>query len=353
MGHYKLKLLLCGYYGEDNLGDEALLGVLLQAVHSNYELIITGKIPLNLNYKAPQAIIVNRRSLLAVLHSVTKVDAIVFGGGSLLQDSTSFRSLVYYLAIIVLAKLLRRPVILWGQGLGPLKLSLSLRLVSCILPFCTAASWRDAASFNLASRLAPGLQMQMAPDPVWQLPQQSWQGGGSILLSWRPTPLLNKQRWRILLTALNLLANQLDVPVKWLAFHRHQDSYLLDDLVNKGLVTASLRERSITITPDCIEMVTNLAQRARLVIPMRLHALIISRLTCCPMVALSYDPKVEAAAVISEVPCISLTTLPDAEELYNQWSKQVDRPAKPELVDLIRKDSFSHGKVLNNLKLGR
>jgi polysaccharide pyruvyl transferase CsaB len=122
---------------------------------------------------APEARIINRRSLRSSLIAVLHADVLILGGGSLLQDSTSFRSLIYYLLLITLARLRRRRVVLWGQGLGPLRRSMSRWLVRCALPFCTAASWRDQASLRLAQSWAPNLPMCMAADPVWQMPSQN------------------------------------------------------------------------------------------------------------------------------------------------------------------------------------
>ena len=88
-------VLLCGYYGEDNLGDDALLQVLLHQLPSGFRPLITAHDRDAVMRLAPEAAVVNRRSLRAVLASVGQVNAVVLGGGSLLQDSTSFRSLVY------------------------------------------------------------------------------------------------------------------------------------------------------------------------------------------------------------------------------------------------------------------
>ena len=92
--------LLCGYYGENNLGDDALLTVLLKEIPQPCRLLVTAHNADALASLAPDAELVNRRSLRSVLRSIGRVDAVVFGGGSLLQDSTSLRSLIYYLVII-------------------------------------------------------------------------------------------------------------------------------------------------------------------------------------------------------------------------------------------------------------
>ena len=339
-------VLLCGYYGEDNLGDDALLQVLLQELPESVRPLITARDASAIQRLAPDASIVNRRSLRSVLRSIGSVRALVLGGGSLLQDSTSVRSLVYYLLLIVVARLQGRTVILWGQGLGPLRRPISRLMVRLVLPFCSGASWRDARSLERARQWAPSLPMQMAPDPVWQLPRRAWIGGRALVLSWRPTSLLRDDDWRQLLQALAILAGELDAPVRWLAFHQHQDASLLDSLAQRGLVPPDLLARSCTVVPDGLQAVVDTVQDARLVLPMRLHALILARLVCCPMAALSYDPKVEAAAEMAQVPCTSLRNFPDQDALLLQWRQAVDQPADPEAIEQIRSRASAHADLL-------
>ena len=95
-------LLLCGYYGESNLGDDALLQVLLQQIPAGFGLLITANDREALRALAPMAVTVSRKSLVSVLGAVGRTDALILGGGSLLQDSTSLRSLIYYLLLIVM-----------------------------------------------------------------------------------------------------------------------------------------------------------------------------------------------------------------------------------------------------------
>ena len=339
-------LLLCGYYGEKNLGDDALLTVLLENLPAGCRLLITASDGNVLHRLCPSATRVNRRSLQAVVAAVGTVDAVVLGGGSLLQDSTSFRSLIYYLVLIATARLRRRPVLLWGQGLGPLHRPISRWLVRMMLPLCSSASWRDQTSFSVAKRWAPNLTMDVAPDPVWQLPQKEWVGGGSIVLSWRPTPLLDSLGWRCLLEALAAVADRLDAPVCWLAFHQEQDAPLLPSLREQKLIPESLLHRSHTVVPTELSTVFEQVRTARLVIPMRLHALVLARLAGCPIAALSYDPKVEAAADMAGIPWLPLAQLPDSATLAEQWNETADQPPSKDGIETIRRDVSRHGQRL-------
>ena len=116
----KAKVLLCGYYGEHNLGDDALLQVLVSQLPDAWHPVITARDHQAVASLVPSASIVNRRSLAETIRALQHVDALVLGGGSLLQDGTSFKSLLYYLILLWSARWNRIPIILWGQGLGPL-----------------------------------------------------------------------------------------------------------------------------------------------------------------------------------------------------------------------------------------
>ena len=340
-------VLLCGYYGEHNLGDDALLQVLLQQLGPDTRAVITAHDLAAVKAQAPTARCVDRRSLPRVLWAINSVDTVVFGGGSLLQDSTSFNSLVYYLALLVVARLRGRRVVLWGQGLGPLRRPLSRWLVHALLPWCTAASWRDQQSYDLAKSWAPWLPMIMAPDPVWQMPTTVWRGGESIVVSWRPTPLLNRSRWINLVRALDQLSSELEAPVVWLAFHHHQDADLLPWLDRDGILPSALRRRSKVVLPETLSAIDGAVQSARLVVPMRLHALILARLVGCPMAALSYDPKVVAAAQMSGVPCTDLTGWFSTEGLLAQWLGCVDHPADPAQLRLLQGQASEHARLFS------
>ena len=85
------RVLLCGYYGEHNLGDDALLEVLLGQLPAGCQATVTAH-DTALVQERFGVETVPRRRLALVLKALGRCDARVLGGGSVLQDSTSCRS---------------------------------------------------------------------------------------------------------------------------------------------------------------------------------------------------------------------------------------------------------------------
>jgi polysaccharide pyruvyl transferase CsaB len=340
--------LLCGYYGEHNIGDDALLAALLQQLPSGWTPLVTGYDQAELEQRFGVATC-PRRSLKAVLAALGRCQALVLGGGSLLQDATSWRSLLYYLALIGAARLSGKPVLLWGQGLGPLRRRSSRLLVRLALPLVTASSWRDPASAAQVRRW--GVSCLEGSDPVWSLPPLAWRGsGGPIVLCFRSTPLLGPAQWRQVLEALAELATSSDRQVLWLPFHRGQDSGLLERLKAEGLVPEALAARSRECQVTSPEQAMQVFAGAGLVLAMRLHGLILAAQASAPCCALSYDPKVAAAAQAIACPCLDLERpLPAAPALVAPWQAQLDRPLAPELIDAQRQAAQVHGSLLQRL----
>lgn len=343
-------VLLCGYYGEHNLGDDALLQALLAQLPAGCTPLVTAH-DQELVRRRFAVATTDRRSLRGVLRALADCRALVLGGGSLLQDSTSFSSLLYYALLIGAARLRGLPVILWAQGLGPLRRRRSRLLVARLLPLVQAASWRDPASAAMAQRW--GLAGVVGSDPVWSLPPRPWHGkGGPLVVCWRPVQQLAGEAWRPWLEALAALARHSGREVLWVPFHRHQDSGLLAQLRQSGLGPADLFARSREVSVEDPDSAAALFASAGLVLAMRLHGLILAAQAGSPCAALSYDPKVAAAAAAIGCPChdLAMPAKPGlAGALAQAWEAVIDRPPAPEALQELRRQAEAHRSVLASL----
>ena len=111
------RVLLCGYYGEHNRGDDALLATLLALLPPSSPVVVTARDQHQVQAQFGVATC-PRGGPVRLLLALARTQVLVLGGGSLLQDSTSRRSLLYYVALILAARLLGRSVLLWGSGSG-------------------------------------------------------------------------------------------------------------------------------------------------------------------------------------------------------------------------------------------
>ena len=110
-----MKVLLSGYYGFDNAGDEAVLYAIVHALRdANPDIEITvlsnqpEKTALQLDVHA-----VNRWGKSGLIKAVKDCDVLISGGGSLLQDVTSKNGILYYLGLIKLAQVLKKKVMIY------------------------------------------------------------------------------------------------------------------------------------------------------------------------------------------------------------------------------------------------
>lgn len=337
--------MLCGYYGEHNLGDDALLEVLLSQLPKGCVPLVTARDErwVAERFRVPTC---NRRRLGEVMGALGACDALVLGGGSLLQDATSVQSLVYYCLLILSARLRGKSVLLWGQGLGPLRRPISRALVRGVLPMATAISWRDGESGQLAERLG-SRRHGVGSDPVWAYPTtDAWRGeGGPIVLCWRPLKELESDGWIPYMEALAALVEVSDRDVIWLPFHQEQDRGLLQLLHQAGLVPRSVAVRSHEVELEDPAESMALFARAGLVLAMRLHGLILAALAGSPVAALSYDPKVAAAARAIGCPLQELVAPPDPR-LADRWRQQLDQPPSEASIEALRRGTAVHQELL-------
>ena len=103
------KYVISGYIGFDNFGDEAIAQVLtsyLKASGAEKITVLSSNPEKTANFYGVDSI-----NFLKFLRPIIESDVLISGGGSLLQDITSLKSLIYYLAVITTALVLNKKVL--------------------------------------------------------------------------------------------------------------------------------------------------------------------------------------------------------------------------------------------------
>lgn len=117
-----MKILIAGYYGFGNLGDELILSVLIKTLKNQYPQSTLTVLSSNVDKSKQEHKILasNRWNIFTVISELYKTDLFVLGGGGLIQDRTSGRSLVYYLGLIFWARFFGKKTILYALGVDPI-----------------------------------------------------------------------------------------------------------------------------------------------------------------------------------------------------------------------------------------
>lgn len=302
------KIVLSGYFGFNNAGDEAILYAMiknLKKIDPELEITVLSHDPhkTEKQYIMYDVKAVNRWKIFDVIGAVSRCDLLLSGGGSLLQDVSSTNGVLYYLGIIFLAKFLEKPVMIYAQGVGPLKKNRNKKLTAWLLNKVNRITVRDQESKD--DLLAMGVQQKITvtADPVlsldkdgvneklgWEIlerygikKEEEQKLLGVYLRSWGKNAYLPD-----LADALNQMSEKgwkiVFVPMQFpgdITVAKEAEQHLINDSV------VILREN---YTPEEIISIT---KNFDLIVGMRLHSLIMAAVARVPIVGLSYDPKVD------------------------------------------------------------
>jgi len=309
------RILVAGYYGFGNGGDELILFSLLnelKRLNSRVEISVLSRnpSPTGRNYKVE---VINRWNPLSVALAIFHTDLFVFGGGGLLQDLTSSWSIYYYLGLILLAKLFFKKVFLISQGVGPIRRRISRKVTGIILGFVDLITVRDELSKFELGKLNGNLSVSIVPDPVFNLDRFTFTSKAGIyspsLLSERRGSPSNEQpaigiclqgwgkdeRFKQRVKEIcDELVRKIESKIIFIPFHK------LEDLkISKDIIRNSTNDYQLFIWQD-IEDLFGFYNKIDLILGMRLHSVILACLLGKPFVAVSlpqthplYDPKVE------------------------------------------------------------
>lgn len=170
-----MKVLISGYYGAGNAGDEAVLAGLLRLLAEGGEGRLRPVVLSADPERTRREHGVEARPRLAagpLIRELRSSLALISGGGGLLQDVTSLRSCFYYWGVIRLAQALGTPVFAHAQGLGPLRRRLSQKAAAAALRRARRVSVRDEDSARLAVSLGlPARSVHLGADLAWLAPE--------------------------------------------------------------------------------------------------------------------------------------------------------------------------------------
>jgi polysaccharide pyruvyl transferase CsaB len=279
------KLLVVGYYGCGNLGDEAIRQALARALATRSDLR-----PRWLVARPGGEDEIARMSALEVFRAVRRSAALVFGGGGLLQNRTSNRSLFYYLALLFVARCFRRPAFLLGQGIGPIEGRCVRWLTRRVLRTVAVVDCRDRVSVAVLRSL--GVEGTLGGDLCFLDPPRKPSGLGAdgparIVFCLRGTacPAMIDRLVR-LLDALGDARPALDLDL--LPFFPAQDLPLARELATYT------RSRCRILEEETVEGALSAIADAGLVISSRLHPLVFALRVGTPFLGVPADPKIPA-----------------------------------------------------------
>jgi len=303
MTHAPARLLLSGYYGFGNFGDEAILRVFVEQWRARRpaDTIVALSATPRETAKAYGIEAVARMNASAVGHAIRDADLVVSGGGGLLQSATSLRSLLYYTGIIREAKRAGKPAVIFAQGIGPLDF-LGKQVVKRTCFDVDLAIVRDEASAALLAPLVPKVRIEVAADPVFlasdavddaavrMLEREgvTAAGGELITVVVRKSPLTERIAGE-LAAGIDRLAKEHGARVVFVPLHRPDDAEAAIDVIRRCKTAPTLLGGGYDLPT-----MTALFARSAAVISMRLHALILAARLGVPMLAIPYDPKVSA-----------------------------------------------------------
>ena len=232
----------------------------------------------------------------AVRAAIAKADLLLSGGGGLLQNATSSRSLLYYAGILRAARRAGKATMIFAQSIGPLD-PLGKFIVRKMCGGVTRATVRDEYSRALLAELLPKVPVERTADVAWMLePQGTSDDLSAEGLGPEADPLAIVCIRRI--PAFERGIKMMSAAVDRLAERGAHVAFLpLGGPSDADASTAVIRACSSTpvlLPAFTLERAVRTIGRARVVIGMRLHALIIAARLGVPFLSIPYDPKVSA-----------------------------------------------------------
>lgn len=358
---YVKSILMSGYYGFDNSGDDAILKAIVKdfrELNNDLNITVLSNNPIKTEGMYPVKA-VNRFKLKEVLRAVKDSSILISGGGSLLQDVTSTRSLWYYLAVMTIARLYKKPVMVYANGIGPIDKKINRLVTRAVLNKVDLITLRDEDSKEyLKDMKVKNKEVYVTADPVFTLDPASKEVVDKIFIK-EGIPQnerligISLRQWKkadnleaIISRTIDYIIKTYKVNVVLIPMHFPEDVLISKNILNM------VKEKGCYILSEkySVEEIMGVIKELDLIVAMRLHSLIYAATQSIPMVGLVYDPKIEGI-----LNSIGMKFMNNVEGLrYDELISNIDYVwnNKDKLKqDLEKQDAFLKSKALENITL--
>ena len=308
------KITIHGFYGQGNLGDEAILKALLQEFNKfpNIKVVVFSSKPkqVSITHGVGSVHSQGRRSLLRRIWEIKTSDLFILGGGGLLKDyGNDSSSLKEWLRLLKFAKRLNIKTALCAVGVENIRYDESRKLIRDALDGVDLITVRDYKSKDVLMNIGVANEVKVVSDPAILLANinadkikdnlisskviiciRHWFNKGFYI----EKPEINENFIRSLSTAADFLIEHYNMKIDFIPFRT--TSYDDDRIVAKQVVSYMKHKDKTHIYSRILEVdeFIEMAKRSSLVIGMRLHSLILGTSIGVPVIGLEYMPKVKA-----------------------------------------------------------
>ena len=300
------KILISGYYGFNNIGDESILRTVIDNLREKLgevDITVLSQNPAQTTEKYGVRA-AQRMSIPEIIKAVRHCDLLLSGGGSLLQDATSAHSILYYLFILRLAQLMGKKTFIYSQGIGPISSQRNRRLTRSVLRRASSIVVRDSKSRDLLLEIGvPDKLIHVTADPVIRVKKADTALGmeilqregcprrdGKLTVGWavksrRPDPVFYEEIKKC---------------IRWLKEEYDADSVLIPFFHSEDLSVCEAIAQDLDVQAGCLrqkylsEETLSIIGCMDVLVGVRLHSLIYSAVMGVPMIGISYDPKVDS-----------------------------------------------------------
>jgi polysaccharide pyruvyl transferase CsaB len=306
------RILIAGYYGYNNAGDEAILSGMLNELRNLGDqvefTVLSGNPERTSTLHGVKAVAWS--DIPSLVNAVKNSNLVIVGGGGLIQDywgvdETSFLTqrqggISEFGAPILLAKFFGIPSMFYAVGVGPLKTPDGKKFAKLLFEAADHATVRDEGSRKLLKEIGVKVKkIPIVPDPAFYAIPDDQDPGFEKVLGELEKPIIgvSLRYWEIgvdpewhaqISKALDLILEELGGTVVLVPYHV-SDFFLEDD------ERMEHKHRAI-ITGGKLDPVQRFGAMScfDLVLGMRLHSLVGALHAGTPAVGIKYDPKVRA-----------------------------------------------------------